>query len=88
MVTIVLVTGSDPKCPRRPYYTLLVSTLNTTAEEKFQVFLLSLCGTKCLAKPLTSMQTKLEISMFSSRYFNISFTAFIAVLQQIIDYMY
>ena len=27
MVTIVLVTRSGPKCPRKPYYTLLQVTL-------------------------------------------------------------
>ena len=27
MVTIVLVTGSGPKWPRKPYYTLLMSFL-------------------------------------------------------------
>ena len=29
MVTIVLVTGSGPKCPRKPYYTLLLPKLNS-----------------------------------------------------------
>ena len=61
MVTIVLVTGSGPKCPRKPYYTLLISTSS------------KLSITHCNSKTFHILQNILQNIPFFTNFSQVTF---------------